>query len=181
MGDLRALKTLLQRLIYRNRSALLVDEAAQGTEPDVLIPLSVVTPPEEFSTELPIFVMAGDQKQLGPRTASKSPQLETSLLDRLFSRTLYFDHPLSRQGLAKVGQGTAPEWITRLSASMLVSRTVYMFGINLNKVVLIHVLAIYQPSIYQSHSKLSFTSCNTRCAQFFILSRYTCTRSKRSG
>lgn len=45
-------------------TALLLDEAAQGIEPEVAIALSVVAPPEEASGDRPIFVMAGDQRQL---------------------------------------------------------------------------------------------------------------------
>lgn len=45
-------------------TALLLDEAAQGIEPEVAVALSVVAPPEEASLDRPIFVMAGDQKQL---------------------------------------------------------------------------------------------------------------------
>lgn len=45
-------------------TALLLDEAAQGIEPEVGIALSVVAPPEEASGDRPIFVMAGDQRQL---------------------------------------------------------------------------------------------------------------------
>lgn len=45
-------------------TALLLDEAAQGIEPEVAVALSVVAPPEEASGDRPIFVMAGDQRQL---------------------------------------------------------------------------------------------------------------------
>jgi len=78
--------------------ALLVDEAAQATEIDVLPAISIVCPPPAYSTTLPqpLFIMAGDENQLGPRTASRNPQFATSLFSRLFSRPLYRDHPLSR-------------------------------------------------------------------------------------
>jgi len=45
-------------------TALLLDEAAQGIEPEVAVAVSVVVPPEEASVDRPIFVMAGDQRQL---------------------------------------------------------------------------------------------------------------------
>lgn len=77
-------------------TALLLDEAAQGIEPEVAVALSVVAPPEEASLDRPIFVMAGDQKQLGPRTTSKIPQLDMSLFERLFLREVYSQHPLAR-------------------------------------------------------------------------------------
>lgn len=78
--------------------ALLIDEAAQATEPEAAIPLAVVAPPpeEDALSIRPAFIMAGDQKQLGPRTSSKSSALKTSLFERLFDRSLYTDHPLAR-------------------------------------------------------------------------------------
>ena len=53
-------------------TALLVDEAAQVTEIDVLLALSVVSSPSEYPNSLlqPRLVMAGDEHQLGPRTSS---------------------------------------------------------------------------------------------------------------
>ncbi|TKA77989.1 hypothetical protein B0A49_02517 [Cryomyces minteri] len=84
--------------------ALLMDEAAQSTEPESLIPLAVVMPPDEARPSVngkkqrgPLFIMAGDQKQLGPRTASRVNAVKTSLFERLFERPLYRDHPLSRK------------------------------------------------------------------------------------
>lgn len=78
-------------------TALLIDEAAQATEPEGLIPLTVVMPPPGLSS-LPQFIMAGDEHQLGPRLSSKNPSaLSTSLFTRLFSRACYAQHPLSRQ------------------------------------------------------------------------------------
>ena len=96
-------------------TALLIDEAAQATEPDALIPLTVVAPPLEAQagnqdlSYLPQIVMAGDEHQLGPRLCSgTSSALSTSLFARLFSRAFYREHPLSRQRGSK-----------RLTASML--------------------------------------------------------------
>ena len=81
-------------------TALLLDEAAQATEPEVLIPLSVVAPPRGYEapspSTLPLFVMAGDQNQLGPRTASRTIALQISLFERLLDRPLYRNHPLAR-------------------------------------------------------------------------------------
>jgi helicase MOV-10 len=82
--------------------ALLVDEAAQATELDVLSAISVVCPPAEYPEELPqpCFVMAGDEHQLGPRTASHDTMLSRSLFARLLDRgALYRDHPLSRSNM----------------------------------------------------------------------------------
>jgi helicase MOV-10 len=81
--------------------ALLIDEAAQATEIDSLPALSVVMPPSTYPNSLPQprLAMAGDQNQLGPRTASQDPQYSMSLFERLFSRSLYASHPLSRSNL----------------------------------------------------------------------------------
>ncbi|KAA8913536.1 P-loop containing nucleoside triphosphate hydrolase protein [Sphaerosporella brunnea] len=83
-------------------SALLIDEAAQGIEPDFAIPLSVVAPPEEASDDDPIVVMAGDQQQLGPNTLTCT-QLAISPFERLFSRALYSDHPWRRELYTQTG------------------------------------------------------------------------------
>ncbi|KAK4540383.1 hypothetical protein LTR36_009240 [Oleoguttula mirabilis] len=80
-------------------TGLLVDEAAQATEPEALIPLSVIAPPQGYESNeqpLPLFVMAGDQNQLGPRTASRTAAMQTSLFERLLERPLYRLHPLAR-------------------------------------------------------------------------------------
>ncbi|KAJ9663358.1 hypothetical protein H2198_000875 [Neophaeococcomyces mojaviensis] len=90
-------------------TALLLDEAAQATEPEVLVPLSVITPLDMPSIPVkfrPQFVLAGDEHQLGPLLASKTLShpdvsinttgLETSLFQRVFERPLYDQHPLSR-------------------------------------------------------------------------------------
>ena len=93
-------------------SALLLDEAAQATEPEALIPLTVVQPGTQAYAgfhSLPQFIMAGDEHQLGPKLFSKTPcGLECTLFQRLFERDLYANHPLSRQ------KGSKP-----LTASML--------------------------------------------------------------
>ena len=77
--------------------ALLIDEAAQAAEPEALIPLTVVA--VIASAKPPVFVMAGDQKQLGPRTASREAHIRTSLFERLLERPLYSEHPLARHKL----------------------------------------------------------------------------------
>ena len=78
--------------------ALLLDEAAQATEIDVLPAISVVCPPPAYPQDhaQPRMVLAGDEHQLGPRTASHDPAFSQSLFGRLFARPLYADHPLSR-------------------------------------------------------------------------------------
>lgn len=79
-------------------SALLIDEAAQATEPTILLPLAVVAPPSVSPklTFTPLVVMAGDEHQLNPRTSSPASPLRRSLFARLFSLPVYADHPLAR-------------------------------------------------------------------------------------
>lgn len=84
---------------------LLVDEAAQATEPDCLIPLTVVMPEPGIGRDDEVHVtLCGDSKQLGPHISSEKARemdLDNSLLDRLFERKVYKDHPRSRQNLLK--------------------------------------------------------------------------------
>ncbi|EEP81281.1 predicted protein [Uncinocarpus reesii 1704] len=84
-------------------TALIVDEAAQATEPSVCIPLTVVSNPLALDpqpgnkTSLPLFIMAGDEHQLAPRVYNSDTALSISLFERLFGRPIYADHPLSRR------------------------------------------------------------------------------------
>lgn len=92
---------------------LLVDEAAQASEMELCVPLSVVTPgstppasnkalqpPPRFD-DLPVHVtICGDVKQLGPRIESgecRSHDMDVSLLERLFERDPYRLSPFSRK------------------------------------------------------------------------------------
>ncbi|KAL8727489.1 MAG: hypothetical protein Q9166_006013 [cf. Caloplaca sp. 2 TL-2023] len=85
-------------------TALLVDEAAQATEPEMLIPISVVAPPTSCDTKPnPILVMAGDQYQLGPRIYNKSTTLRISMFERLSNETLFASHPQARQSYRRLG------------------------------------------------------------------------------
>ncbi|KDR78399.1 hypothetical protein GALMADRAFT_245562 [Galerina marginata CBS 339.88] len=76
---------------------LLIDEAAQGSEPELLIPISVVLPDVYYGeamgrTFMPQLALCGDVNQLGPIVASdeaRSAEFEVSLLERLFERPLY--------------------------------------------------------------------------------------------
>ena len=85
-------------------TALLVDEAAQAIEPETLIPLSIVAPPVHVPNIAikPLFIMAGDEYQLGPHLALLSSPLKSSLFARLFARKVYSEHPLAR---GKTGKG----------------------------------------------------------------------------
>ncbi|KAF2812702.1 P-loop containing nucleoside triphosphate hydrolase protein [Mytilinidion resinicola] len=108
--DLHSLGTGMQSALHPNDppkgawephwGALLMDEAAQAIEPEALIPLTVIAPPP--ATELtfdPQFVMAGDHKQLGPCTSSKSSEIEMSLFERLFTLPVFAEHPLARNNV----------------------------------------------------------------------------------
>jgi len=77
---------------------LLLDEAAQATEPQALIPMWVIAPPPDVTeaARRPFVVMAGDQHQLNPRTSLPSSRLRESLFARLFARPVYAHHPLAR-------------------------------------------------------------------------------------
>jgi len=83
-------------------TALVIDEAAQATELEALIPISVVRPPRTIPySQSPSFIMAGDPRQLNPRTASKEIAIETSLFARLLDRDCYSQHPLTRSKLVR--------------------------------------------------------------------------------
>lgn len=80
-------------------TGLLIDEAAQAMEPEALVPMTIVAPPENhgmLDKDLPVLVLAGDQHQLGPRSASRTLDVRTSLFERLLSRPFYAEHPLAR-------------------------------------------------------------------------------------
>ena len=86
-------------------TALIVDEAAQATEPETLIPLTVIAPHTAYvCTPSPIFVMAGDQHQLNPWTYHKSTTLHVSLFERLSNYPVYASHPLARNRLYRSHQ-----------------------------------------------------------------------------
>ncbi|KAL8636548.1 MAG: hypothetical protein Q9228_006065 [Teloschistes exilis] len=100
----RAAKRRAAKTCQLHWTALLIDEAAQATEPEMLMPLSVVAPPTSYSCKPnPILVMAGDQYQLGPRIYDPTTTLRVSLFERLSSRDMYADHPLARQSRRRLG------------------------------------------------------------------------------
>lgn len=49
-------------------SHIIIDEAGQGTEPDILIPISIASKDGKLYSQV---VLAGDPKQLGPTVISK--------------------------------------------------------------------------------------------------------------
>ncbi|KAK9419029.1 putative RNA helicase [Seiridium unicorne] len=96
-------------------TVLLVDEASQAMEPEPLIPISVVPLPRECDEGQygppPLVVMAGDEHQLGPRTALPHTPLKTSLFARLSQSPAEADHPLSgsgRQSLPPLSKSMLP-------------------------------------------------------------------------
>ena len=114
-------------------SALILDEAAQATEPEALVCLSVIAPYGETSLlsqdQVPQVIMAGDEYQLGPRLISSAVSgqlgvfdtigLEKSMFQRVFERPLYANHPLSRShGLRPLTKAMLP--ITRPPFSNLI-------------------------------------------------------------
>ena len=121
--DLLALQMNMSRTIHPEHSAdtieiasplhwaaLVVDEAAQATEPETLIPLTLVAPHTAYPcTRTPILVMAGDQHQLNPRTYHKHTTLRISLFERLSSCPVYASHPLARKNLHRASQNS-PIW-----------------------------------------------------------------------
>lgn len=90
---------------------LIIDEAAQGSEPELMIPVSVVTVHSKYlktynnqhtdtsnftrtdtDIVIPRLVLCGDPNQLGPMICSEDArigELDVSLLERLFERALY--------------------------------------------------------------------------------------------
>ncbi|CAK5271393.1 unnamed protein product [Mycena citricolor] len=92
---------------------LLIDEAAQAAEPELLIPISVVLPGEASvedtssvvmpgglvfgsirpqTSAMPQLVLCGDPNQLGPivaADAAREQEMDVSLLQRLFDRSVY--------------------------------------------------------------------------------------------
>ncbi|KAK4705873.1 hypothetical protein P7C70_g335, partial [Phenoliferia sp. Uapishka_3] len=78
---------------------LLVDEAGQATEPDILCPLAVVMSNHESCLRAHV-TLCGDAKQLGPLIVSEEARmgdLDVSLLERLADREVYRDHPMARR------------------------------------------------------------------------------------
>lgn len=70
---------------------LLIDEAAQASEPDVTIPLGVVLTNDLHSTRAHVTI-CGDDLQLGPDITSENARelgLDVSLLGRLMDRQVY--------------------------------------------------------------------------------------------
>ncbi|CAO1637930.1 unnamed protein product [Parajaminaea phylloscopi] len=88
---------------------LLVDEAAQGTEPDLAPALAAIMP-HKRCRQAPSIILVGDPAQLGPAVRSQdaaSSGLSMSLLERLSRRPVYAEAlaQLKRQARALVLSG----------------------------------------------------------------------------
>lgn len=82
--------------------ALVIDEAAQATEPETAIPMTVVNPHPDYNADpSPAFVMAGDEHQLNARISNHATALKTSLFERLANSHLYSSHPLARKNVGR--------------------------------------------------------------------------------
>ncbi|GAA5898780.1 DEAD/DEAH box helicase family protein [Sporobolomyces salmoneus] len=83
---------------------LLIDEAGQAVESDLLPALAVVLT-ESFNTTSPAHVtICGDSNQLSPHIVSsvaRDHDFDVSLLERLLRLPLYDDHPFSRKNRRK--------------------------------------------------------------------------------
>ncbi|KIL67986.1 hypothetical protein M378DRAFT_122302 [Amanita muscaria Koide BX008] len=91
---------------------LIIDEAAQGSEPELLVPMSVVLTPHDDEMDQgvvdqlsfsPQLVLCGDPNQLGAIIISdvaRQGDLDVSLLERLFQRRLYAEHEHARSNIA---------------------------------------------------------------------------------
>lgn len=95
---------------------LFIDEVAQATEPETLIPLSVVVDPEPGSTKAEI-VLVGDPRQLSPNvysTVAAESGLGRSFLERLLQRPVNclgggYSHMLGPPSLENLN--TMEDWI----------------------------------------------------------------------
>ncbi|GAA6058655.1 hypothetical protein JCM10212_004066 [Sporobolomyces blumeae] len=78
---------------------LLVDEAAQATEADLVPALAVVSTDPRL-TSAPHVTLCGVPHQLGPHivaSVARDYELDVSLLERLLGSQVYRDHPYSRR------------------------------------------------------------------------------------
>lgn len=64
-------RLLLMRLSVFYFSHIIIDEAGQSTEPDILIPLVIASKDGELNSQI---VFAGDPQQLGPTVISKNAE-----------------------------------------------------------------------------------------------------------
>ncbi|KAF9074456.1 P-loop containing nucleoside triphosphate hydrolase protein [Rhodocollybia butyracea] len=120
---------IMKHQIIPHWTHLLIDEAAQGSEPELLVPISVVlTRTDLFDGDqshseipnttsacyhplatTPQLCLCGDPNQLGPIITSpeaRNYELDLSLLERLFGRPLYAQHPEARHASLPIHQSS---------------------------------------------------------------------------
>lgn len=83
-----------KKIIRPHFTHLLIDEAAQATEPELVIPISIMIPDPKANDlqELPQILICGDIKQLGPKVVSELSRrlgLDLSFLQRLLECKAY--------------------------------------------------------------------------------------------
>ncbi|GAA98489.1 hypothetical protein E5Q_05175 [Mixia osmundae IAM 14324] len=104
----------LSKVAQPHFTHLLVDEAGQCCEPEVLLPLAVMLPSGELDDRVrqPQIVLCGDVKQLGPTIDSEEARahdFDQSLLERLSELPLYAEHPSARsKGTSRTGRSPLP-------------------------------------------------------------------------
>lgn len=87
-------------------TALLIDDAAQATELEALMPISVVAPPDiPWVETAPIVVMAGDEQQPISKTSLPSSPLKRSLFSRLIFSPVYAKQPSIQRNSRNGGSG----------------------------------------------------------------------------
>ncbi|KAF8966899.1 P-loop containing nucleoside triphosphate hydrolase protein [Flammula alnicola] len=105
---------------------LLIDEAAQGSEPELLIPISVVLPEvygEEVKdrTFMPQFALCGDiHQRYRPSCClerARTAELEVSLLERLFERPLYSNYMQDVRSQLAINNKRLPPYTTLVKVS----------------------------------------------------------------
>nr|XP_019000047.1 uncharacterized protein I203_07582 [Kwoniella mangroviensis CBS 8507]OCF63508.1 hypothetical protein I203_07582 [Kwoniella mangroviensis CBS 8507] len=104
------------RHVHPHWTHLMIDEAAQSSEPETLLPLSVVVPyplPQGYRSVDPVVVLCGDIHQLGPVISSpeaRDGELDVSLLERLSQQEVYASHSNARKN-QKIANGACPsDW-----------------------------------------------------------------------
>ncbi|WWD04020.1 hypothetical protein V865_002083 [Kwoniella europaea PYCC6329] len=102
--------------VHPHWTHLLIDEAAQASEPETLIPLSVVVPyplPKGFRSVDPVVVLCGDIHQLGPIISSpeaRDGELDVSLIERLFQQEVYASHSNARKNQKSANGACPSDW-----------------------------------------------------------------------
>lgn len=155
---------------------LLIDEAAQASEPEVLIPISVVTTSPSVQSDraasevqasqpfVPQLVLCGDPNQLGPIVASHSArndELDVSLLERLFERPVYAEHPLARSKFSWVAHRQVPVNFLSSPASIRKNPSWIPF-VNLAKNYRSHAAILMPPSAIFYNDSLEPCASNGR-------------------